>query len=65
MSMKLVCTEIKLFNEYFEEWSFAEEKEYLSECDACGKMKRGCRDVVYMGMDTHACPQCMGEEDVY
>lgn len=39
-------------------------EEYLSECDCCGKMKYGCRDVwiSYAG-DTHACPQCLDDDD--
>ena len=38
-------------------------EEYASECDCCGKMKVGCVDLVWAGMDTHACPECRGEED--
>jgi hypothetical protein len=38
-------------------------EEYRSQCDACGKLKYGCRDIwiSYMG-DTHACPECLGDE---
>ena len=39
----------------------AAEEERVSECDACGELKSGCRDLVYMGMDTHACPECRGD----
>ena len=38
------------------------DREYLSECDACGQMKYGCEDLVYLGMDTHACAGCRGED---
>ena len=35
-----------------------------AECDCCGQMKYSCRDVwiSYAG-DTHACPQCLGDDD--
>ena len=51
--------------EAYEAWLEAkaeyDEDQHVSECDCCGKMKAGCRDVVYLGMDTHACPQCRGD----
>jgi hypothetical protein len=34
-----------------------------TECDCCGEMKAGCIDLVWCGMDTHACPKCRHEED--
>ncbi len=37
--------------------------ELRSECDACGEMKYDCRDIVFRGMDVHACPKCRGCED--
>ena len=39
------------------------EGERLSECDCCGQMKYGCRNIIAMGMDTHACEECMGNEE--
>ena len=39
-----------------------DEDERLSECDCCGKMKHGCRDIIAMGMDTHGCTECLGDE---
>jgi len=41
---------------------YPRHEEHRSECDACGKMKYDCRDVVYLGMDTHACPECRGDD---
>ena len=39
-------------------------EEYTSECDCCGKMKIGCRDlrIPYVG-DVHACPECAEEDN--
>jgi hypothetical protein len=41
----------------------APDREFLSCCDCCGEMKYGCVDLVFMGMDTHACPTCRGEPE--
>ena len=38
-------------------------EERASECDACGELKYGCRDVTWRGLDTHACPKCLDDED--
>lgn len=38
-----------------------DDEEKLSQCDECGKMKAGCVDTTYMGMDTHVCPECRGD----
>lgn len=42
-----------------------EPEERLNQCDCCGKMKYGCVDlwVSYVG-DTHACPECRGDEEL-
>lgn len=37
--------------------------ENLSQCDCCGEMKYNCRDVVAYGLDTHACPACLGDDE--
>jgi hypothetical protein len=37
--------------------------EHASECDCCGELKYGCRDVTWRGLDTHACPKCLNDED--
>jgi hypothetical protein len=43
-----------------------DRQERLSQCDCCGEMKYGCVDLVYMGMDTYACPKCRhSDEDAY
>ena len=49
----------------YDDWKLdsPEEEELASECDCCGKLKYGCVDLVYQGMDTHACPQCRFEDD--
>ena len=36
--------------------------EIESECDCCGQMKYGCRDIIAYGMDTHGCTECLGDE---
>ena len=60
--MKVVSTETKLGGQIIEEWKLMEDDEalHVSECDCCGLNKVGCIDLVYMGMDTHACPECRG-----
>jgi hypothetical protein len=35
--------------------------EHASECECCGELKYGCRDVTWRGLDTHACPKCLGD----
>ena len=40
---------------------YGNDKEY--ECDCCGKMKHGCTNIVWHGMDVHACPACLGDVD--
>ena len=32
-----------------------------SQCDCCAAMKYDCVDLVIMGMDTHACPECRND----
>jgi hypothetical protein len=39
------------------------DERLVSQCDCCGEMKAGCVDLVWCGMDTHACPKCRNEED--
>jgi hypothetical protein len=34
-----------------------------TECDCCGEMKASCVDLIWCGMDVHACPKCRHEED--
>ena len=52
----------RIYQEQYEAQREADE-ERASECDCCGKLKYGCVDLTYMGMDTHACPQCRFEDD--
>ena len=49
----------------YDNWKLAspEDEERETECDCCGEMKVGCVDIVYSGMDTHACPKCRDAEE--
>ena len=47
--------------ERLEDEARQEAEERVSECDCCQQMKAGCVDLVYLGMDTHACPECRGD----
>ena len=46
----------KEHDDLYDRYNCEGDREYLSECECCGQMKYGCVDLVYMGMDTHACP---------
>jgi hypothetical protein len=37
--------------------------QHFSQCDCCGEMKPDCEDIVYQGMDTHACFKCRGNAE--
>ena len=62
--MKIASTETKVGGQIIEEYKFMDDDEamHISECDCCGLNKVGCIDLVYMGMDTHACPECRGQD---
>ena len=55
-------------NEAYEAWLDARAEwiadNQLSECDACGKMKRGCVEVpaCWTHPEANACPECRGED---
>ena len=34
-----------------------------SQCDCCGKYKPDCKNILWHGMDTHACAVCRNEDD--
>ena len=51
-------------DDLYDRYNCEGDRERRSECDCCGKMKYDCVDLVYLGMDTHACPACRGEEDL-
>ena len=38
-----------------------QDREFPSQCDCCAAMKYDCVDLVIMGMDTHACPECRND----
>jgi hypothetical protein len=38
------------------------DERLVSECDCCGEMKPDCEDIVWRGMDTHACAKCRGHD---
>jgi len=42
--------------------NFPDER-LTSQCDCCGEYKSDCVDLVWCGMDVHACPKCRHEED--
>ena len=39
------------------------DERLVSQCDCCGEYKSDCEDLVWNGMDVHACPKCRNAED--
>lgn len=51
----------KEHDDLYDRYNCEGDREYLSQCDCCAAMKYDCVDLVIMGMDTHACPECRND----